>query len=99
MIAIDVHYSSEGACAAAVGFRSWTDSSASLEIVERFSEAAAPYESGGFYKRELPYVLAVLVRARQQVSVETVVIDGYVSLGTSRPGLGAVLRATLPDLP
>jgi deoxyribonuclease V len=51
--------------------------------------AAAPYESGQFYKRELPYLIDMIGRVHH--SLQAIVIDGYVWLGPDRPGLGAHL--------
>jgi deoxyribonuclease V len=56
----------------------------------------AGYEPGAFYRRELPCLLALLAEAESFAgSIEAVVIDGYVWLGTGRPGLGAHLYEAL----
>lgn len=84
--ALDVHYD-EGAMtgkAAAVLFSNW-------EAVEPYKECTVvcngvePYVPGQFFKRELPCLLAVLAEVHEPL--DTIIVDGYVSLG-GRPGLG-----------
>ena len=53
-----------------------------------------PYEPGQFYKRELPCVLALLSLFQQPLS--TIVVDGYVFLG-SKPGMGHYLWRALGE--
>jgi deoxyribonuclease V len=90
---LDVDYKETGARAACVLIETWEagspDSTRVLDI-----ETVAPYESGNFYRRELPCLLAVL---RQLPSLpETVAVDGYVWLSPGdRPGLGAHLYEAL----
>jgi len=74
---VDVDYRDNGAVAACVLFRNWTDAEPACEH-RCHLEQVEPYQPGQFYKRELPCLLAVLARAAQPL--ETVVIDGYVWL-------------------
>lgn len=54
----------------------------------------APYESGQFYKREMPCLLALLEKIDDPYDV--IIIDGYVFLdGVSKPGLGKYLYDSL----
>ncbi len=56
----------------------------------------AEYESGAFYRRELPLILALLEGL--DVVPSTIVVDGYVYLDAQdRPGLGAHLYAALAE--
>ncbi|MBZ5588146.1 MAG: endonuclease V [Acidobacteriia bacterium] len=89
---LDVGYRDAGATAACVLFHEWSDAEPLLELVRRVPDAA-PYEPGSFFRRELPCLLAVL-RGLTRLP-DTVVIDGYVWLGESRPGLGAHLHGAL----
>ncbi len=58
-------------------------------------ERVAPYQSGQFYLRELPCLLAVLEKGPP---ADIIVVDGYVWLGDEqRPGLGAHLYRTLDE--
>jgi deoxyribonuclease V len=89
---LDVAYAPEAVGAACVLFRSWSDGEEVAHAVAR-GEAAAPYEPGSFYRRELPHLLAVLRQVREPL--ESIVVDGYVWLGPSRRGLGAHLYEAL----
>jgi deoxyribonuclease V len=89
---LDVNYRETLAFAAAATFRDWFDAHA---VYERVVEVPTvqPYETGQFFRRELPCLLAVL---RMLPPVKTVIIDGYVWLdGMSKPGLGAYLYEAL----
>lgn len=57
-------------------------------------ENVAPYESGQFYKREMPCLLAMLEKIDDPYDV--IIIDGYVFLdGVNKPGLGKYLYDSL----
>jgi deoxyribonuclease V len=89
---VDVAYRDDSAIAGCLLFRTWSDACA----VEQFLVSqgpAAPYRSGEFYLRELPPTLAVL--SQVDVRIETVLVDGYVWLNSSRMGLGAHLHFAL----
>jgi deoxyribonuclease V len=79
--------------AACVGFRDWADAAPAMESVTRTAGAPPAYQSGAFYRRELPYVVAAL--AALAAPPRVVVVDGYVWLGPGRAGLGAHLHAAL----
>jgi deoxyribonuclease V len=55
-------------------------------------EHVAPYESGYFYKRELPCLLPALRAVPHPTSI---IIDGNVWLDDDKPGLGARLYGVL----
>jgi len=56
----------------------------------------APYQSGQFYKRELPCILALLEQINQPY--DCIIIDGYVYLdGLEQAGLGKYLYDNLAD--
>src|SRR6185295_16838780 len=76
-----------------VGFNDWVDAAPVVESVTRTAGAPPEYESGAFYRRELPYIVAALTAAT--VLPHIVVVDGYVWLAPGRPGLGAHLHAAL----
>lgn len=94
-ICLDVHYGADSVVAACVGFAEWPDAAASCEITRRFEGAPNAYESGQFYRREMPY-LVELVRALP-APPDLIVIDGFVWLDGARPGLGAHLSQALSD--
>ena len=90
---VDVYYQDVGVQAAGVGFLNWTDSLPSAEAVITINDVE-PYQSGEFYRRELPCILAILERLPQ--TIQTVIVDGYVWLGDENaPGLGAYLYEAL----
>ena len=93
IIAIDVHYFKDNAVAAGVIFEDWSAKSAS-EIVKVEVANVAPYESGAFYKRELPCILKLLGNVTS--FIDCVVVDGFVCLGpTKKDGLGMHLYRAL----
>src|SRR5207302_5376690 len=89
--AVDVHYGDDAVVAACVLFADWQDAAAVREIVASHAPDAAPYEPGAFYRRELPYLRAILA----DVGATTIVIDGYAWLGVGRPGLGGFVHDAL----
>jgi deoxyribonuclease V len=90
---VDVDYRADEAWAACVLFREWTSANSRGMYLAHVDEVA-PYQPGQFYLRELPCILAVLGQVPEKV--ETVVVDGYVWLGSDRrPGLGAHLYEAL----
>jgi deoxyribonuclease V len=89
---VDVDYREAGAIAACVCFQSWSDDTPASESVIQISDVE-PYQSGQFYRRELPGILAVLKSLPDLPQV--IVIDGYVWLGDRQPGLGAHLYEAL----
>lgn len=85
-LAVDVHYGEAECVAAGVLFARFEDAAPGEEVRLVLPPAEA-YESGQFYLRELPPLLALL--ATLAAPPERVVVDGYVYLGVSRrPGLG-----------
>jgi deoxyribonuclease V len=90
---LDAAYSDDAASAACGLFADW-DAAAPLRILTLRQAAAAAYEPGAFYKRELPILLAVL-NALERLP-RLLIVDGYVWLDDQgRPGLGAMLHGAL----
>ncbi|MGA1868537.1 MAG: endonuclease V [bacterium] len=90
---IDVYYRLQSATVACILFQSWTHEYIIKQIMEQVKDVK-PYESGNFYKRELPCILAVISKIKEQL--ECIVIDGYVWLENKQtPGLGAYLYKNL----
>jgi hypothetical protein len=88
---VDVGYDRDRALAAFFLFEEWTDAVAARELRPQLS-GVAPYLPGGFYRHELPCLLAVLDEMESRF--RRVVIDGYGWLdGAGRPGLGGHLFA------
>jgi deoxyribonuclease V len=85
---VDVAYGERGARAACVLIDAWKSQLALACYVEAIDTRPHAYEPGFFYRRELPYLLAVLRLLPALPAL--VIIDGYVWLPPDgRPGLGA----------
>lgn len=93
IVALDADYRERESVVACVGFRAWNAAAAEVERVVRVPGAPAPYEPGQFYLRELPSLLAGLRALDSLPSV--IVVDGYVRLAKTTPGLGAHLHDAL----
>lgn len=87
--ALDVDYRAASVAVAAAAFDAWTDAVAALERVDVTHGAAAAYEPGQFYLRELPYLCAMLDALP---AMSLLIVDGYAELDHG-PGLGGHLAA------
>jgi len=93
--AADVHYLKDWAIAGAILFENWLSEQPAVTVRQSLAKVEL-YEPGHFYKRELPCLLKVLERVKNQF--EIVVIDGYVWLnGRDSSGLGAHLHQALGE--
>lgn len=91
MIAIfDVDYKEIQAQCACLLIENWD--SLDYKTYKVLIEDVADYESGSFYKRELPCILQTLNSVSE--TLDFIVIDGYVTLGEKK-GLGAYLYERL----
>src|SRR5688572_14386830 len=90
IVALDAHYdeAARAGASAAVAFSRWEDAAPLAEYTAVCSKIEA-YVPDQIYKRELPCLLAVLAQVKE--SLDTIIIDSYVSLG-DKPGLGMRLR-------
>jgi deoxyribonuclease V len=95
IVALDVDYREDRVVTACVGFVAWPDAAASFEKTQLSMYPPAEYEPGSFYKRELPYLLAIL----EGLAPDIVVVDGFVTLDSGTKGLGAHLRDALDAAP
>lgn len=94
ILAVDAAYAEAAAAAAGVYFEDWTSEVGLRTFSVRIDSQPASYESGEFYKRELPLLMALLDQA--PIPISTIVVDGYVWLSRDgRPGLGARLYEAL----
>ncbi|AYO53857.1 MULTISPECIES: endonuclease V [Acinetobacter] len=93
IIVLDVAYTESFAHVAGVVFENWTSQKAAQTYTLKVQEIAE-YESGQFYKRELPCLLALLQEVKEPIDL--IVIDGYVTLGEDQHyGLGQYLYEAL----
>lgn len=93
ILAMDVDYRRNNAVAAGVVLRDWQDEAPIKELTIA-CDVVHDYVPGEFYRRELPCLLKLLEQV--DISLKTIVIDGYVYLGKDRiPGLGRYLYDAL----
>lgn len=93
-LAVDAYYAGSKAKVVGVLFENFSDEK-SLKIISKAVDGVAPYESGSFYKRELPCI-ASLLQDLDVRDISLIVIDGFVYLdGDGRYGLGGHLYERL----
>ncbi|MDQ1096052.1 MULTISPECIES: endonuclease V [Chryseobacterium] len=88
--AFDTYYYEEYAYTVCIAFEHWESESES-EIYSEKIPVVSDYESGAFYKRELPCILSLLSQIPVQKG-DVIIVDGYVTLGNNgKIGLGGYL--------
>jgi deoxyribonuclease V len=87
IVAIDVHYRENEAKIVCLEIDNWIDNvSSKTHIVYKYD--VADYESGAFYKRELPCIINIMEFVDLEM-VECIVVDSYVYLDDDgKKGLG-----------
>jgi len=92
-LAIDVYYYESKAKAVGVLFN-WCASDPN-EVITTWCHDIANYQSGQFYKRELPCILALLEKINTK-RIETILVDGHVYVNNDGAlGLGGYLFEAL----
>lgn len=92
-LTLDVQYKNDTATVAGVTFDSPTSSNESEIFISKVDNIA-PYESGYFYKRELPCLLTLI--REHHLSPSLIIIDGFVHFGhIEKMGLGMHLYNSL----
>ncbi|MFY7734651.1 MAG: endonuclease V [Bacteroidia bacterium] len=90
ILAFDTYYFDNKAKTVCISFDNWSDEEnykVETEIIENVEE----YQSGEFYKRELPCILSLLDKINI-VNIEAIIVDGYVYLDDNEKlGLGGYL--------
>jgi deoxyribonuclease V len=88
----DVYYNENNARASCIVFEKHEEESIIAEyneIVENISE----YIPGQFYKRELPCILKIMEKLKEEI--DFIIVDSFVWLNEGRRGLGAYLYKAL----
>ena len=86
---MDVDYGDDHAIAAGILFKDWQSDVVELQKTVRVDEVAE-YQSGKFYKRELPCLIHLIDSLPK--FPDLLLVDSYVYLGCKeKPGLGAYL--------
>lgn len=94
ILAFDTYYFDNKAKTVCISFDNWSneeDYKVETEIIDQIEE----YQSGEFYKRELPCILSLLNKIELQ-NIKTIIIDGFVFLDdNNKLGLGGHLYQKL----
>lgn len=92
--AFDTYYYEDYANTVCIAFEDWSSENESEIFVEK-TNITSDYESGAFYKRELPCIVSLLKKIRLQEG-DLIIVDGYVSLDNDdKMGLGGYLYEAL----
>lgn len=92
--AFDTYYYDDYANTVCIAFEDWTSENES-EIFTEKTDITSGYESGAFYKRELPCILSLLKKIDLKEE-DIIIVDGYVTLNDDgKIGLGGYLYEAL----
>ncbi|MFL9832703.1 endonuclease V [Chryseobacterium terrae] len=92
--AFDTYYYENYAKTICIAFENWTSENESFVYSEN-TQISYDYESGAFYKRELPCILSLLKKIELKDN-DLIIVDGYVTLDNSgKIGLGGYLYESL----
>lgn len=92
--AFDTYYYEDYANTVCIAFDNWT-SEREIETFTEQTDINSGYESGAFYKRELPCILSLLDKIVLQDD-DIIIVDGYVTLDNDgKIGLGGHLYEAL----
>lgn len=94
--AFDTFYYEDFAKTVCIAFENWNSETESFIFSEN-TEISSDYESGAFYKRELPCILSLLKKIDLKEG-DLIIVDGYVTLdNTGKIGLGGYLYESLNE--
>lgn len=94
--AFDTYYYDDYANTVCIAFENWT-SDQEVEIFIEQTPISSGYESGAFYKRELPCILSLLNKIVVKEG-DIIIVDGYVTLDDDgKIGLGGHLYEALHE--
>lgn len=94
--AFDTYYYEDYANTVCIAFEDWA-SDREVEVFTEQTAISSEYESGAFYKRELPCILSLLnkIVLREE---DIIIVDGYVTLDNEgKIGLGGHLYKALQE--
>lgn len=92
--AFDTYYYDDYANTICIAFEDW-DSEKETEIFSEKTAITSEYESGAFYKRELPCIISLLEKIDLK-DEDIIIVDGYVTLNDEgKIGLGGYLYEAL----
>lgn len=94
--AFDTYYYKDYANTVCIAFEDWT-SDHEVEVFTEQIPVTSEYESGAFYKRELPCILSLLNKIVVKEK-DIIIVDGYVTLDNEgKIGLGGHLYEALEE--
>ncbi|MDG4650900.1 endonuclease V [Chryseobacterium arthrosphaerae] len=94
--AFDTYYYEDFANTVCIAFEDW-ESEKEVETFIEQTKINSEYESGAFYKRELPCILSLLQKITLK-SGDIIIVDGYVTLDNEgKSGLGGHLYKALDE--
>jgi len=82
ILAVDVYYYKNKAKVVGVLFKDWKDSQP-FDVKSIYVNEIAPYESGSFYKRELPCIISLLNNI-DLTGIEFIVVDSFVYINDDK---------------
>jgi len=92
--AFDTYYYEDYANTVCIAFEDWT-SEKEVEVFIEQTAVSSAYESGAFYKRELPCILSLIKKIGLKDG-DLIIVDGYVTLDNNgKIGLGGYLYEAL----
>jgi deoxyinosine 3'endonuclease (endonuclease V) len=92
--AFDTYYYEDFAKTVCIAFEDWS-SEKETEIFSEKTKIISDYESGAFYKRELPCILSLLSKIELKKN-DIIIVDGFVTLNNDgKIGLGGYLFEAL----
>lgn len=95
--AFDTYYHEDYANTVCIAFEDWK-SDHEVEIFTEQTNISSEYESGAFYKRELPCILSLLDKIVLREG-DIIIVDGYVTLDDNgKIGLGGHLYEALEGM-
>lgn len=94
--AFDTYYYDHFANTVCIAFEDWA-SEKEVEVFIEQTSISSEYESGAFYKRELPCILSLLKKITLKPE-DIIIVDGYVTLDNEgKIGLGGHLYQALEE--
>lgn len=94
ILAFYTYYFDNKAKTVCIAFDNWT-SEETFEVYSELTENTEEYQSGQFYKRELPCIMSLIGKIDLE-NIELIIIDGYVYLDDNEKfGLGGHLYEKL----
>ncbi|AZA85197.1 endonuclease V [Chryseobacterium lactis] len=94
--AFDTYYYEDYANTVCIAFENWM-SEKEVEVFTEQTPVSSEYESGAFYKRELPCILSLLNKIVLKKG-DVIIVDGYVTLDNDgKIGLGGHLYKALDE--